>query len=95
MQFCEKSQIGEFISHNSEKKVAITFFIFYSVAETNFHSLLCKNVTFNSPCNNLLKFYQFVCCYALPVSLEGLVFLVLQSCPSGPSDDKDYRKYDV
>ncbi len=49
--------------------------------------LLCKIFIFNSPCN------QFVLLLYSPVSLEGLVFLVLQSCPSGPLDDKYYRRY--
>lgn len=39
--------------------------------------------------------YQFVLSLCLPVSLEGLVFLDLQSHPSGPSDDKEHRKYDI
>lgn len=48
--------------------------------------------TFNGPCNAI---YQFVLSLCLPVSLEGLAFLALQSHLSGPSDDKEYRKYDI
>ncbi len=49
--------------------------------------LLCNIFIFNSPCN------QFVLLLRSPASLEGLVFLVLPSGPSGPLNDKYYRRY--
>ncbi len=61
----------------------------YICLKFKYFQVLSRSVgtLFNSPCN------QFVLLLFSPVSLEGLVFLVLQSCPSGPLDDKYYRRY--